>query len=103
MTCNASITVYHLNEENDTYEKRIFPEVFRTYTERVLGEKGGFARSDISRVRIPTSEDISVFVGDYVFFGNSQSDVPDKEICLKVMGVRDNRQGANPHWRLDLE
>ncbi len=103
MTTNGDITVFHYDELSETYTKTYFPEVFRGHTEQIVSEKGGFAKSDIARVRIPTKDDVQVFENDYVFFGKAEGRVPDKEKCLRVMAVRDNRFGANPHWRIDLK
>ena len=103
MTCNGDITVYHYNEETETYKKSYFPRVFKGHTEKLISEKGGVSSSDIARVRIPTKLDIGIEKNDYVYFGSSDAQTPDKEKCLKVMAIRDNRFGANPHWRIDLE
>lgn len=103
MTCNGEITVYHCDEENGTYARYYFPEVFIGYTGKLISEKGGVSSGDIARIRIPTPDDISFGKGDYVFFGKSLSEKPEKEKCLRIAAVRDNRFGANPHWRLDLE
>lgn len=103
MTCNGDITVYHYDEENETYRKSYFPEVFKGHTEKLISEKGGIASGNIARVRIPTDEDILIEKNDYVYFGKSDAQTPDKEKCLRVMAIRDNRFGANPHWRIDFE
>ncbi len=103
MTCNGDITVYHYDEETETYIRSYFPEVFKGYTEKLTSEKGGVSSSDIARVRIPTEQDVLIEKNDYVYFGSSDAPSPDKDKCLKVMAIRDNRFGVNPHWRLDLE
>ena len=102
MTTNGDITIFHYDEASESYTRSYFPEVFRGHTVQIASEKGGFAHSDIARIRIPTEEEITVSVGDYVFFGKASEDAPEKEKCVRVMGFRDNRFGVLPHWRIDM-
>lgn len=103
MICNGDMTVWHFDEDAEIYSRQYFPNVFKSFSKSIVSGKAEISRSDHARVRIPTASDIGIYEHDLVRFGCFTDEHPDKTACLKVMTVRDNRFGANPHWRIDLE
>ena len=103
MTTNNQITVWHLtDEESGAYSR----QSFTVWSHKVVAESANsknVTRDNKITVRIPTSSDIGVEIGDYVCFGIRRNSYPNRATDFKIASVSDNRIGANPHWKLVLE
>ena len=100
MITNGSITVYHYNPDDGTYNLRVYKSASIYKGKRITVRGSGFVDDSFLRIRIPTTEEIPISTDDYVF--NGKTDAPiDKNSCLKVMGFGDNRRGCLPHWRIE--
>lgn len=99
MLTNADMTVYHYDEDAETYVR--FP-VYGVHWYEQTGtedEKGGFLPGCRVTVRMSSGEPVSA--GDYVCRGISFSESPDKKQCFKVMSITDNRESRHlPHRKL---
>jgi len=102
MTTNGCVTIYAYDEESGEYTSAVYPaSVFRRTND---GENSGIRREGECTVRIPTSDAVTVTLGDLVYIGIGERE-PDKDKCLTVVGITDNRRGsANMrHWRLEAK
>ena len=104
MTFNQTVTLYHLNDD-DTYEARTYENASVHRRCAAAVGPGGFIYDNVAVVRILGDFSLAADIGDYVFVGKSQNAAPDKEKCLVVLGVTDNRRGSSymRHWRLDCK
>ena len=102
MNHNYTVTVWHFAED-EVPMRKVFKNACRK-TVHKLSKNGikqkGFYTGDSSYVRIFTNEDIGVIPGDYLLDGESYTDFPGMESSQKIIEVRDNRRGANPHWHI---
>ena len=99
MTSNSGVTIYH-NSPHNGYIRSFFgaASVFANIGE--VNERDGRKKSDVIKIRIPTSLFVELSCGDYVFLGKSDSIVPKKDDCFVIKEFSDNRRGASPHWRI---
>lgn len=101
MTTTCAVTMYHYDEEKETWGRTVFGAAHLCY-ERKAAEDKGFKRQNGGIIRIPTKAEISIKIGDRLFSGRLNADKPPEEGCMTVTGYKDNRRGANPHWRVDV-
>lgn len=102
MITNKDITIYHFEEENDEYAPVWQGRANVCLKRRITSGKSGFSSSDTAVIRIATRATLKIENGDYVFVGKKHKKI-DKEKCLAVTGVSDNRRGGLPHWRVECE
>ena len=100
MTTNTQITLYHYDEERESYTVKHYPASLHKAVKSTPAENG-FCYSDTYKIRVPTTEEIPVSTGDYIRFGVFSDTRPDKTACVKVAGFSDDRRGLNPHWRIE--
>ncbi len=102
MKTNKSVTIWHF-DDSDIPVLRVFKNVHVDSAWKIdkngIKQKGFFdGKSAI--VRIPTSEELSVLPGDYLFIGECFDKLPQGENALKIIEVKDNRRGGQKHWRI---
>jgi len=103
MKGDFTVTVWHFDDNSEVPERRIFNDVYFDGTNRISKngiKQKGFYNGTGCGVRIPTSDESFVLPGDYLEVGKSSCDYPDRDKCLKVIEVKDNRRGGMPHWRI---
>lgn len=103
MLTNKSITVWHIRDDLEGYERQYFPKVSFYGADKMLPADKGFTHHTSYSIRIPTADDVKIYNGDYIRAGKHSDDIPDIGIDLKVMSVSDNRRGINKHWRVTCE
>lgn len=106
MTTNASITVWHYIEEKETYARSVFEHVSMHRVKKnaaSLNSRSGMRRDNCCKIRIPVTEDIKVYIGDYIRSGIHAGKLPDRLSDMKVKEIADNRRGGVPHWRISCE
>ncbi len=103
MTTNAKVTLWHFDKNTESFRRAVFENVYVSRKEKISKNRikqRGFYSEDNCKIRIPTQENIEAAVGDYVYIGESSSEIPDRSMALKLVEISDNRRGASPHWRL---
>lgn len=103
MRTNCAITLFHFNEDTETFDTFYFPKVY-AYSKEKISKNGikqrGFYLSNSAIIRIPCKKEIDVSLGDYVAMGKSNKKVPDRANDLKIIEICDNRRSSAPHIRL---
>lgn len=127
MTTNSAITIFDKDNTNDGYVRTVCPQAWVHLRQALLSGHGGELDDGETIIRIPLSSgnlracgtksyasgatDISatdensadvlaVHLGDYVYLGETNEAYPAKDKCLKVVALRRNMCGANPHIKL---
>lgn len=103
MTVNGSVTVWHYDENNETYARTVFEKCWVRHVDKSTREKDGTSISAALTVRIPISDEIGIYKGDYIRIGVSDGDTPIRGQDFTVCEIADNRNGINKHWRLSCE
>lgn len=101
MTTTCAVTMYHYDEENEAWVRSVFAAAHLYYVRKAAGDKG-FSRDNSGVIRLPGKFSIQIKIGDRLFSGRLNADKPPEEGCMTVTGYKDNRRGANPHWRIDV-
>ena len=103
MKRDKTVTVWHFVDESEEVERKVFRSchirIIRKLSKNGIKQKG-FYMGNSADVRIFTLEDIATAPGDYLSDGEVYSVYPDVETSLKIIEVRDNRRGTQPHWRI---
>ncbi len=103
MKRDYTVTVWHFADDYEAPERKVFKNSCKK-TVHKLSKNGikqkGFYMGDSSDVRIFTNKDIGIIPGDYLSEGENCNEYPDRETSQKIIEVRDNRRGVNPHWRI---
>lgn len=105
MTTNGSITVWHYDDVNECYTKKKFDSVSMQNVQKsssALG-KGTRTETHVCKIRIPTTANVGLYLGDYVRIGLSTDNAPERGCDMVINEITDNRRGANPHWRVLCE
>lgn len=127
MTTNSAITIYHKDNTNDGYMRGFCPQAWVHLRQALSSGHGGVVDDGETIIRIPLSsgnlracgtksnasgatanratdengaEFFTVDLGDYVYLGETNEAYPAKDKCLKIVAVRRNFCGANPHIKL---
>lgn len=103
MKHDYTVTIWHFDENADTPVRKVFSDVCISHTQKISKngiKQKGFYVGDSFDMRIFSVEEIGVTPGDYIMDGECLSVYPDREKGQKIIEVRDNRIGANPHWRI---
>lgn len=103
MTTNAKVTLWHFDKNMESFRRTVFDGAYVNKREKISKNRikqRGFYSENNCKIRIPTQKNIEAVVGDYVYIGESSSDVPDRSKALKIVEISDNRRGGSPHWRL---
>lgn len=96
---NADITIYRYDEDAEKWHRFTVQGVHWYDAAGESAEKAGFSENEKAIVRVFGSEEISC--GDYIRRGSFFSENPDKNACLRVISVTDNRQSRLlPHRKL---
>ena len=101
MKFTNSITIYHLNDEEIT--KLQFTNVYCTKIDAVNANTTGDTISNNGIVLIPTTDDLSISVGDYLMHGLIDSDFDINKNNYRITKIKDNRRGNIPHYKLEVE
>ena len=103
MKHDNTITIWHYEDDFESPLRKVFLNVCKSHTKKISKngiKQKGFYMGDSSNIRIFTVEEIGITPGDYLMEGVCLSTYPDRENGQKVVEVRDNRIGANPHWHI---
>ena len=102
ISANGSITIYHYDEETETYIIAQYPTASIYHGSKTIPQDGNLISQGFCKIRIPTSEKINISTNDYVYLGITDEEL-DKSKCLKVMAFGDNRRGSSQmhHWRIE--
>lgn len=95
-----TVTIRHFNEESEEWEKSIWKNatVYKSFGQ--TGDAAGVKNNSKIKVRIFTTQDISISEGDYIFLGYDEDAEINKAKCEKITEFSDRRVGKNPHWRI---
>ena len=102
MTTNDSVTIYHYDEEAESWSV-IYTGAAHTYLTCGGKPDKGMREDSEGVIRIPTEEDIPVQLGDKVVFGECTEPSPPKGQSYTVLQNADRRRGLNPHWRIEVK
>lgn len=102
MKADRVVTIWHF-DISDTPVRRVLKNVHIDAVKKIdkngIKQKGFFDGTS-AVVRIPTTEEISVSPGDYLYIGECFDALPDGEGALKITEIKDNRRGGQWHWRI---
>lgn len=107
------ITVFHLNEKTNEYEKQYFDNLYFEHTKGISIEKLGEKASNSGTIIIPTEKKIDIYEKDFVVEGKIEEEL-DKEKRLsylklnytvyEVIAVDDLRKGdIIPHYEIGVK
>ena len=107
------ITVFHLNEETNEYEKQYFDNLYFEHTKGISIEKSGEKASNSGTIIIPTEKEIKIYEQDIIVEGKID-EILDKDKRLnylkskyttyEVIAVDDLRKGDNiPHYEIGVK
>lgn len=101
MTTNAEITVFHYDDKSDSYAV-VYAGAAYMYLTHGAEVGKGLTKADVSRIRVPTTEEITVVNGDRVMIGivkfGKNEEVRPAPDAMTITSWADRRYGANPHW-----
>ena len=127
MTTNSAITIFNKDNTNNGYVRTVCPQAWVHLRQAISSDHGGVVDDGDTVIRIPLSsgnlracgtksyasgatanratdetdaEVLAVHLGDYVYLGETNEVYPPKDKCLKVVALRRNFCGANPHIKL---
>ena len=100
-----SITVYHI--ENDAATSTTFQGVYFRHNKKSNLIDNGIEKGSTGSITIPTTNEINVFVGDYVIEGIIEDEFDLKTLMkkyqvFKVVSVDDNRKGGLQHYKIGV-
>ena len=107
-----SITVFHLNDETDEYEKQYFEDLYFDHTKGVSIERLGEQSNNSGTIIIPTEKEIAIYEKDIVIEGKIEDDLDqDKRLSYlkskytvyEVVAVDDLRKGDLPHYEIEVK
>ena len=103
MITQKSITLFHYDEEKEEYKRQFFKKASVYYEHKSAATQNGFVHANTITVRIPTTSEIIIKEGDYVYIGEMH--YLNREASKKVVAFSDNRRGTYPvrHWRISCE
>lgn len=100
MITNAEITLYHYDEDEETWTKNSYCPV-HVYTDNLVSvDDTGLSSADVVKIRIPTQQEVPIHNGDRVVRGVSTAASPDRDHGFTVISWSDNRRGTAPHYRV---
>ncbi len=97
--CDKCITVFSFNGR--AYDSFVFDGVSIFGSDGIKENNSGFEENNSFKIRIPTTQKISVAPGDRVVFGIK--DAFDAENAYTVMSVKDNTRGVNKHFLIEIK
>ena len=103
MKSDCKVTVWHFENDREEPERKVFCGVLQNGVKKITKngiKQKGFYFGDTLNVRIFTDKEIGIAPGDYLSLGEDLKAFPDREYSQKIVEVRDNRRGANKHWRI---
>lgn len=102
ISVNGSVTIYHYDEESESYTLAQYPEASIYHTTKTATQDGNFISQGFCKIRIPTVKQIDISTNDYIYLGITDKEL-DKSKCLKVAAFGDNRRGSKQmhHWRIE--
>ena len=90
MLINASVTVWHYDEDTEEYTRTVAESVHWYETDGTEDEKGGFLPA--KKVIVRFFKNAPVSCGDLVRKGVFNGEKPEKSACFAVMSITDNRE-----------
>lgn len=103
MNDKYTVTVWHYDEESDIPIRKTYIGMVENSAKKITKngiKQKGFYFGDSMSVRIFTDDEINITPGDYICCGEYIYTYPDRNNSQKIVEVRDNRRGGNPHWRI---
>lgn len=102
MKANKIVTIWHFGD-SDIPDRKVFRNVTLDSSQKIEKngiKQKGFFNGASATVRIFNAEEIGVLPGDYLYLGKCFDEAIPIENALKIIEVKDNRQGAQKHWRI---
>ncbi len=100
MLTNSSATLYHYDEEKETWIRSYFPCAFIYRSVSSSQSPTAFSPETRAVIRIPNYAKTKIALGDYVLIGKGAEDIPSSALCLKVTAFTENNFGTNPHLKI---
>nr|DAZ63243.1 MAG TPA: hypothetical protein [Caudoviricetes sp.] len=91
---NSIITVFHYDDVNETYTKKMFSGAEVTKAEGISADKSGDNEKTSGIIRIPSKKSLEIFAGDFVYIGKTDDLRPDRSRVNKIVTVKNNLRGA---------
>lgn len=102
--CENTITIVHHVKEpkGDTYSCTTY-EKASLYKRNTITTSSGAKPSNTYEVRIMTTDDITVTLGDHIVIGKISDVVKPSDLngvdSFRITAISDNRRGNLAHWR----
>ncbi len=106
------ITVFHLNEETNEYERQYFENLYFDHTKGISIEKLGEKASNSGTIIIPSEEEIKIYEKDTIVEGKIDeildkdkrlSYLKSKYTTYEVISVDDLRKGELSHYEIGVK
>lgn len=89
-----TITVFHYDDINEAYTKKVFSGAEVTKAEGISTGKLGDSEKTKGIIRIPSKKSLDIYTGDYVYIGRTDDLRPDRSKVNKIVTVKNNLCGA---------
>lgn len=103
MRADITITIWHFEDDLHSPVRTVYKGVHLDYTRKILKngiKQKGFYDGDCCVARIPIKKEIGVVPGDYLTVEESDEEMPNPDNSMKIIEVKDNRRGGQPHWKI---
>ena len=100
MLTNSSATLYHYDEEKESWIRSYFPCAFIYRSVSSSQNPTAFSPENHAVIRIPNYAKTKIALGDYVLIGKGAEDIPSSSLCLKVTAFCVNTFGTTPHLKI---
>ncbi len=103
MLTNSKITFFGFNKAHGKYENCGCHPAWVQKKERIKNSDFGVRKCDRFDVRVSLTYDLSVTVGDLIYFGEQTATYPELSKCVRISGITKNNFGSEPHWHFEAE
>lgn len=109
---NDEITVFHLNDDNITYTKQYFDNLYFEHSKKINVIDKGIENASTGLIIIPTEKEINIFEMDVVVEGKINkelngeyrlSDLKKDYHTYIAVSVDDMRKGGLPHYEVGVK
>lgn len=109
---NDEITVFHLDDNNITYTKQYFDNLYFEHSKKINVVDKGIENASTGLIIIPSEKEINIFEKDVVVEGKIVEELNEKyRLCdLKekyhtyiVISIDDMKKGGLPHYEVGVK
>lgn len=102
MLTNDKISILRYDKPSGNYVLAVTCDGWVFCKAGISGSSKGDENADVVHIRVRKEDVDSVKVGDFVFVGDYDGELPELTECHKVMKVSNNKFGTVPHWHIEV-